>query len=182
MKKLLLLGLLTILAVSAASADEKKIRADLTFYDNETEVVVESVKVVESRQVTPLSQETGNYRFSLRDSSGRILTTGTRLISFRAVGPPGPRSDEGYSTTVGSREMSFWLEYDNRSRIFEIANNTDVVKRVNITQTICSRQEVDCDKTSSGYGVNTIIGRLGAIGVAVVLLIVILMIYRSRFS
>lgn len=142
MKKTILILLLTLFVASGALAAEKRFKADLTFYGNDTDVVINSFELIDSRQLTPLNDESGNYKFSLRDSSGEVLYEGSRLVSFRAVGPPGPRSDQGYSNAVDTRSMSFWFNYSSEMETFEVRKNGELVEELSIADKVCLERDI----------------------------------------
>lgn len=132
MNKIVLTMVLLVSMASYGAGAEQRFMVDLTFYEDEREVTVDSIEVVETDQLTSLNERDGNYQFQFKDSSGETIYEGKTVISFRAVGPPGPEGGQGVSEIVDKRTTFFVFDYDNRMNFFEIRNNGDLVKRINL--------------------------------------------------
>ncbi len=144
MPSLLILMLLSAPALSLEA--EERVKLDVTFYSNESDVSVDNVSIVESRQISAFSQN-ADHRFRFVDSKNQTIKTYYRQVSFRVFNESfgGQEHKHGEQEhkhlenvyVDGKTEYTLYTDYFESAKNLEIYEEESKVAEVNLKKEIC---------------------------------------------
>jgi len=135
----ILVFLVVVIFTSPVSSidPEQRFRIDITYYSNSTAPSVESVSIVEARQISAFS--TGSdYKLEFVDEDNETLKEYFHMVGFETI-IENFNTGEERTITEDERNYVLFTEYFETAKNLKIFDGDTLVKNVNLKEEICGK-------------------------------------------